>query len=91
LQRAIKHKYDALWDLSADGPPPPFVHDGFWGALYGAKPIARIDKARKLLGYNPAYNLRDGMAQTAEWAMSANPIPPQKQLGSSRFQGRILG
>ena len=36
LQRAIKHKYDALWDLSADGPPPPFMHDGFWGALYGA-------------------------------------------------------
>lgn len=49
-----------------------FVHHGFWRALYAAKSHARIDKARRKLGYEPAYDLDKGMQLTAEWAQGAN-------------------
>lgn len=29
--------------------------------------LACIDKARKLLGYNPAYNMRDGLKEAVKW------------------------
>ena len=36
---------------------------------------ARIDKARALLGYEPAFRLDDGMRLTADWARWAGLIP----------------
>jgi nucleoside-diphosphate-sugar epimerase len=36
-------------------------------ALYQAKTRVRIDKARRVLGYKPAFNLERGMALTAEF------------------------
>lgn len=44
----------------------------FWGVVYAAKSHARIEKARKQLGYDPAFDLDEGMARTADWARSAN-------------------
>ena len=29
--------------------------------------LASIDKARKLLGYNPQYSLRDGLKEAVKW------------------------
>jgi len=40
-------------------------------SLYSAKPVARIDKARRLLGYEPRFHFDDGMAVTVaylKWA-----------------------
>jgi len=41
-----------------------------------AKTRVRIDKARRLLGYEPAYDLERGMALTEAWARWANVIDP---------------
>jgi nucleoside-diphosphate-sugar epimerase len=76
---AIKRRYEALWKLSVDASasnPPLFFPDGFWGSLYAARTHVRIDKAREKLGYNPAFDLEDGMARTAEWARWANLLSP---------------
>jgi nucleoside-diphosphate-sugar epimerase len=78
VKAAIKRKLETLWNTQAEpeeGAQGLYLHEGFWRALYAAKSHARIDKARSQLGYDPAYNLVDGMALTAEWARSANLIP----------------
>ena len=49
-----------------------FVPDGLLHALYASKTHIRIDKARRILGYKPAFDLDEGMARTAEWARQAN-------------------
>ncbi len=41
---------------------PLFLADGPLRALYASRTHIRIEKARKLLGYDPAANLDDGMA-----------------------------
>lgn len=51
---------------------PLYLPDGLPAALFAAKTDIRIEKARKLLGYEPAFSLNDGMAPTAEWARSVN-------------------
>jgi nucleoside-diphosphate-sugar epimerase len=40
-----------------------------------AKTVVRIDKARALLGYAPAFDLARGMAMTEAWARWANLLP----------------
>jgi nucleoside-diphosphate-sugar epimerase len=75
LKAAVKRRYEAMWSVPLEAPENGqslYVHDGFWRAVYAAKSHARIDKARKQLGYDPAYDLDDGMARTAEWARWAN-------------------
>ena len=45
---------------------PPMIR------FYAAKGTVRIDKARKLLGYEPDFDLRTGMKRTEQWARWAN-------------------
>ena len=40
--------------------------------FYTTRTLVRIDKARKLLGYEPAFDLARGMALTEQWARWAN-------------------
>jgi nucleoside-diphosphate-sugar epimerase len=75
LKAGIKQKCDTLLDFLWKPPvtdPSLFVHQGFWHALYAAKSHARIDKARNQLGYDPVFDLDEGMTLTAEWARKAN-------------------
>ncbi len=51
--------------------------------LNGAKTIVRIDKAKKLLGYQPAFDFEAGMAVTEQWARWANLSQPREQLAPS--------
>jgi nucleoside-diphosphate-sugar epimerase len=44
-------------------------------AFYGARTRVRIDKARRLLGYRPAWDLEAGMAVTECWARWAEMVP----------------
>jgi nucleoside-diphosphate-sugar epimerase len=74
-QAAIIHGYESLWELPSDASetnPPLYVPHGFWRTLYTARAHVRIDKARTKLGYDPTFDLDDGMARTAEWARWAN-------------------
>ena len=57
---------------ASDAKTPFFVPDGLLHALYASKTHIRIDKARRILGYKPAFDLDEGMARTAEWARQAN-------------------
>jgi nucleoside-diphosphate-sugar epimerase len=41
-------------------------------AFFSARTRVRIDKARRLLGYEPEFSLDRGMALTAAWARWAN-------------------
>ena len=52
--------------------PALFLPEGLQRQLYASKTNIRIDKARRLLGYDPAFDLNDGMARTAEWARGAS-------------------
>lgn len=56
----------------SDAEPPLFLPNGQLRALYASKTHIRIDKAREKLGYNPAFDLHEGMARTAAWARGAN-------------------
>jgi nucleoside-diphosphate-sugar epimerase len=40
--------------------------------FYAAKPEVRIDKARRVLGYEPRFDFATGMALTGQWARWAN-------------------
>ncbi len=42
--------------------------------FYSAKTYVKIDKAKNLLGYQPKYNLKQGMEITEKWAKYANMI-----------------
>src|SRR6185503_12864343 len=44
--------------------------------FFAARTRVRIDKARRLLGYEPAFPLRRGMELTREWARWANLLQP---------------
>ena len=51
-------------------PLPPLIP--FAIRFYAAKTSVRIDKAQRLLGYQPAFDLESGMALTERWARWAN-------------------
>jgi nucleoside-diphosphate-sugar epimerase len=57
---------------SSDSEPPLFLPEGQLRLLYESKTHIRIDKARSVLGYEPAFDLERGMALTAQWARQAN-------------------
>jgi predicted dehydrogenase/nucleoside-diphosphate-sugar epimerase len=59
----------------ADGKPMPAV-DPAMVRFYAAKGTVRIDKAIKLLGYQPDFDLRTGMKRTEQWARWANLLEP---------------
>jgi nucleoside-diphosphate-sugar epimerase len=55
-------------------PRPLFLPAGPLHELYVSKTHIRIEKARRVLGYNPAFDLEAGMALTSEWARASNLI-----------------
>jgi nucleoside-diphosphate-sugar epimerase len=77
-QTVLKRKYEALWKLpSSDGTDSPdlYLPDDETRRLYSAMTRVRIDKARDMLGYKPAFDLEGGMALTENWARWARLIP----------------
>ena len=51
--------------------PPPKI------AMFASTARARIDKASKVLGYQPAFDFSRGMTATEAWARWANLITAQ--------------
>jgi nucleoside-diphosphate-sugar epimerase len=63
-QSALRREYERFWDFTVVPVPSRRT-------LYSASTYARIDKARRLLDYQPAFDLDRGMVRTEEWARSA--------------------
>ncbi len=62
-----------MWDKVKDHLPRPYhLPDEGLLALYRSKGIARIDKARAGLGYEPRFDFARGLALTCEWLRWAN-------------------
>lgn len=76
-QRRIKERLAEGSSAPAAGPGEPPIHPlspreiGF----YRARTRVRIDKARRLLGYRPAWSLDAGMEMTGRWARWAGLVP----------------
>jgi len=77
-QRSIKERLGE----GGDGDPPggrtePPIHPLSPREIdfYRARTRVRIDKARRLLGYRPAWDLEAGMAMTGRWARWAELAP----------------
>jgi nucleoside-diphosphate-sugar epimerase len=51
------------------------VHGEYMLGFYAAKTRFRIDKAKRMLGYQPAFDLARGMQLTEQWARWAGLIP----------------
>ena len=71
----LERGYESLWPApleASDTAPPLFLPNAALRNLYASKTHIRIDKARRKLGYSPAFDLDAGMARTAEWARWAN-------------------
>jgi hypothetical protein len=75
-QATLEAWYDSLWLSASETSAPLYLHDPETLAFYRALTNVRIDKARKMLGYEPAFDLRHGMAITREWAHWANLLSP---------------
>lgn len=56
---------------ASEAQPPLFLPEGLQRTLYASRTHIGITKARRILGYNPAFDLDKGMACTAEWARGA--------------------
>jgi nucleoside-diphosphate-sugar epimerase len=54
--------------------PSLVLPDLFLWSLYQTKTVVCIERAKRLLGYAPRYNLRSGMSLTAAWARWAGLI-----------------
>ena len=68
-QQALK-----LWRFKRDtGEPELFLPDKELHLLYKARTHVSIDKARRLLGYRPAFSFADGIALTKEYIRWAYP------------------
>jgi nucleoside-diphosphate-sugar epimerase len=61
---------------AGDGGLPILPCDPKMIGFLRAKTRVRIDKARRILGYEPAYDLARGMALTEAWARWANLLGP---------------
>lgn len=72
LKRRMKGGEPDARSRATPVPPPPAPRPSPIGpadiALFAAKQEVRIDKARRLLGYEPAYSVERGMAVTERWA-----------------------
>jgi nucleoside-diphosphate-sugar epimerase len=60
--------------------PPPELPSGRTLAFYAARNLSRIDKARRLLGYQPQVSLDRGMALTEDWLRYVRLIPASSSL-----------
>jgi nucleoside-diphosphate-sugar epimerase len=74
-QQRIVNSYERFWKVSSPVAENLYVPDSDTCALYASRTHVRIDKARKTLGFVPAFDLESGMAKTALWARWANLLP----------------
>ncbi|MEJ7576971.1 MAG: NAD-dependent epimerase/dehydratase family protein [Pyrinomonadaceae bacterium] len=75
LKRRLKgDEENSLWPLvsEADGKATPEAIHPLDVELSKARTRVRIDKAKRLLGYQPVYDFDSGMRSTEEWARWAN-------------------
>jgi nucleoside-diphosphate-sugar epimerase len=72
-QTFLQDRLQAIWNVPTQT-LPVFIPDAGDKALYAAKVNVRIDKARRVIGYEPAFDLERGMALTRQWAQWANLI-----------------
>jgi nucleoside-diphosphate-sugar epimerase len=73
VPRPVKALLQRNTALVSGAEPPLFLPEGLAHSLFSTKTHVRIEKARGLLGYSPAFSLNDGMACTAEWLSSIDP------------------
>jgi predicted dehydrogenase/nucleoside-diphosphate-sugar epimerase len=79
LWEAVKERVSGSNHVADDRQPPPALESKPMPAVplpmirfFAAKGTVRIDKAKRLLGYEPAFDLRAGMNRTEQWARWAN-------------------
>jgi nucleoside-diphosphate-sugar epimerase len=82
----IRATFDArvrlFWERACSQPSfPLYIPDRETRMLFAARTRVRIDKARKVLGYEPRFNLERGMELTGEWARWANLLPAEPLRG----------
>jgi nucleoside-diphosphate-sugar epimerase len=68
------HEIRALRE-SGTGPHPFRVPSEHMLAFFAARSRLRIDKAKRLLGFRPAFDFAHGMQLTAQWARWAGLVP----------------
>lgn len=57
------------------GSRPFHIHNEHMLSFFAARPRFRIDKARRLLGFRPAFGFERGMELTGQWARWAGLVP----------------
>jgi nucleoside-diphosphate-sugar epimerase len=72
-QSFLQDRLQAIWNVPTKS-LPVFIPDAGDKALFAAKINVRIDKARRVIGYEPAFDLTRGMALTRQWARWANLV-----------------
>jgi predicted dehydrogenase/nucleoside-diphosphate-sugar epimerase len=70
IRAQLRQSVGVRQDLGLPRLPPAHMVD-----FYAARPHIRIDKARRILGYQPRFDLTRGMALTERWARSAGLLP----------------
>ncbi len=84
VQQRIKGKMSAAAPSSLPGDDGKPIHPLRPEMIdfFAARTSVRIDKARRLLGYEPAFSLERGMELTRAWARWANLLQPPVEPGS---------
>jgi nucleoside-diphosphate-sugar epimerase len=82
-QQRIKSRMgaDKRPQAAGDAEPPILPLSPEMIDFFAARTSVRIDKARRLLGYEPAFPLQRGMELTREWARWANLLQRQAPEG----------
>ncbi len=80
LKRTLKRAAGANGDhaataVAADNGKPPIAISPSQIRFFAARPRVRIDKAKRLLHWQPQYDLDHGMEMAEQWARWANLIP----------------
>jgi nucleoside-diphosphate-sugar epimerase len=78
LQNRIKSRMSGGWGSPSAAPDQELPIHPLTPQMIGffaARTRVRIDKARRVLGYEPAFSLERGMELTEQWARWANLVP----------------
>jgi nucleoside-diphosphate-sugar epimerase len=67
------------------GEKPVELLDPLMIRLYQTKTIFRIDKAKRMLGYEPQFSLEAGMRLTRRWAQWSNLLGQESTRGYPRL------
>ena len=81
VQDPIRRWYERFWQLPSSNGSPLHVPDPPTHRLYASHTHVRIDKAREILRFAPAFDLRTGMTHIAAWAQWAGLLPQTSPVG----------